>query len=487
MGFESLLPSSAGRSIHSLTAPTVVILAAGQGTRMRSATPKVLHEICGRPMIEWTVRAALDAGAGKVVVVDGPQRALEGRLPEGVGLAIQEDPRGTGDAVRAAGALLDAQAPVLVTAGDVPLITAEVLSGLAEAHEREGAAATMATMELDDPTGYGRVVRGSDGSVERVVETKHPGDASEAEMALREVNTGLFAFDVEALLGALDDVRPDNAQGEYYLPDVIPLLRAQGSTVAAFPVQDPGVLLGVNDRSDLAEVRALAQRRINQAHMEAGVTIVDPLTTVIEADVALEPDTVVEPCSFLRGRTRARRGCRIGPLTTLIDAELGEEVNVPHSYLVECRVEDGASVGPFAYLRPGTVLEPGAKVGTFVEVKNSRVGAGSKVPHLSYIGDADIGENSNLGAATITANYDGRAKHRTTVGSEVRTGVDTTLVAPVTMGDGAYTGAGSVITDDVPPGALGIARERQRNLEGYAERRVEPPPAPPAEPSSDAD
>ena len=468
-----------------MTAPTVVILAAGQGTRMRSATPKVLHEICGRPMIEWTVQAALDGGAGRVVVIDGPQRALEGRLPEGVDVAIQEEPRGTGDAVRAARKLLDAQAPVLVTAGDVPLLTGEVLAGLAEAHAQAGAAATMATMELDDPSGYGRVVRGPDGSVERVVETKRPGDASEQELALREVNTGLFAFDATALLDALDEVRPDNVQGEYYLPDVIPVLRDQGRPVAAFPVTDPGVLLGVNDRADLADVRALAQRRIHESHMKAGVTIVDPATTLIDAGVELEADSVIEPCCFLRGRTRVGAGSRIGPLTTLIDAELAQGVSVPHSYLVECRVAEGASVGPFAYLRPGAELEAGAKVGTFVEIKNSRLGPGSKVPHLSYIGDADIGENTNLGAATITANYDGRAKHRTTVGSDVRTSVDTTLVAPVTVGDGAYTGAGSVITDDVPPGALGIARQRQSNVEGYAERRPRPDDPPPAERSPD--
>ena len=454
-----------------MNAPTVVILAAGQGTRMRSATPKLLHEICGRPLIGWTVRAALESGAGRVIVVDGPDRALESHLPDGVAVAVQEQPHGTGDAMRAAVAQIDPGSPVLVLTGDVPLITAEVLSALSAAHAGGGAAATMATMELDDPDGYGRVVRAPDGSVERVVETKRPGDATTAELAIREVNTALYAFDGASLVEVLPRLTAHNAQGEYYLPDVIPLLREAGRPIAAFQVEDPAVLLGVNDRADLARVRAIAQHRIHERHMRAGVTVVDPATTLIDADVTLGPDTVVEPSSFLRGASRAGEGCRIGPLTTLIDTELGDGVTVPQSYLVECQVGSGASVGPFAYLRPGTVIEEGAKAGTFVEIKNSRIGAGAKVPHLSYIGDADVGEEANLGAGTITANYDGRAKHRTRIGRRARVSVDTSLVAPVELGDDAWTAAGSVVTDDVPPGALAVARARQRNVERYAERR----------------
>ena len=315
------------------------------------------------------------------------------------------------------------------------------------------------------------MVRDAQGQVDRVVETKSPGDATAAELDIHEVNTGVFAFDGGALLDALAQVATDNSQGSTTLPDVLPLVRAAGGGIEAHHLDDPGLMLGVNDRADLARVRALAQARIHHAHMRAGVTIVDPASTLIDADVAIGADTVVEPSSFLRGATRAGERCRIGPLTTLIDMTLGDEVSVPQSYLVQSEVGDRVSIGPFAYLRPGTVLREGSKVGTFVEVKNSDIGAGTKVPHLSYIGDADVGEKSNLGAGTITANYDGRAKHRTKIGDRVRGGVDTSFVAPVEVGDDAWTAAGSVIDEDVPPGALGVARSKQRNVEGYDERR----------------
>jgi bifunctional UDP-N-acetylglucosamine pyrophosphorylase / glucosamine-1-phosphate N-acetyltransferase len=449
-----------------VTAPTVVILAAGQGTRMRSRTPKVLHDLCGRPMIAWPVAAALAAGAGRVVVVDGPERPLDGHLPDGVELAIQPEPNGTGGAVQAAAAHLGDE-PVLVLNGDVPLVTAQALADLLAAHAQAGAQATVASMELDEPAGYGRVVRREDGSVERVVETKVEGDATPEQLAIREVNAGVYAFDGAALRAALERLTPDNAQGELYLPSTLELL----DRVAAHRLDDPTLLLGINDRADLARVRALAQARIHGAHMLAGVTIVDPASTLIDITVEVGADTVIEPSCFLRGRTAIGAGCAVGPLTTLIDTSLGDEVRVPHSYLVECEVRAGATVGPFAYLRPGTLLRERSKAGTFVEIKNSDIGEGTKVPHLSYIGDADVGPNTNLGAATITSNYDGFRKHRTTIGADVRTSVDTTLVAPVTVGDGAYTGANSAITEDVPPGALGIARERQTNIEGYAERR----------------
>ena len=451
-------------------APTVVILAAGAGTRMRSEVPKVLHPICGRPMILWPVLAALEAGAGKVVVVDGPGRELAGALPEGVELAVQEQPRGTGDALHAAAGQIADDATVLVLMGDVPLITAEAIEALASAHEESGSVATMATMELDDPAGYGRVIRTAEGGVWRVAETKGTGDANEAELAIREVNTGIYAFQGGPLLEALRHLDADNAQGELYLPDVLPLLRDGGGEVAAHLVTDSNLTLGVNDRVGLAQVRELAQRRIHERHQLAGVTIVDPASTTIEVDVTIGRDTVVEPSSFLRGNTSIGERCVVGPLTTLIDTEAGDEVKIPHSYLLQARIADRVSIGPFAYLRPGADVRTGAKVGTFVEVKNSTIGEGSKVPHLSYIGDADIGEGSNIGAGSITANYDGHNKHRTTIGDRVKVSVDTAFVAPVTIGDDAYTGAGSVITEDVPPGALGIARERQRNVEDYAER-----------------
>jgi bifunctional UDP-N-acetylglucosamine pyrophosphorylase/glucosamine-1-phosphate N-acetyltransferase len=428
---------------------------------MRSHTPKVLHELCGRPMVLWPVLAALEAGAGKVVVVDSPERALARVLPEGVELAVQERPDGTGGATVAAMAQLesdptcelDSAMPVVVLAGDVPLLGAEAIRGLIDVHLDSGAAATMATTVLEDPAGYGRVVRDGAGAVERVVETKEHGDSTPAEREIREVNTGIFVFAASALRRALPRLSTDNAQGERYLPQVLDLLRADGATVAAHVMPDPRLVLGVNDRVALARLRRLAQAAIHERHMRAGVGIVDPETTVIDVDVEIGQDTVIEPFTTIRGATRIGRQC-----------------TVRHSYLVDCVLEDGVSVGPFGYLRPGTVLRRGTRVGTFVEVKNSDVGPEARVPHLSYIGDADVGEGTNLGAATITANYDGRAKHRTTVGRGVRTGVDTTLVAPVSVGDDAYTGAGSVITEDVPAGALGIARARQANLEGYAER-----------------
>ena len=437
-----------------MPAPTVVILAAGEGTRMRSKTPKVLHDLCGRPLIEWPVRAAQAAGAGRIVVVDGPKEHLADRLPDGVERAIQHEPKGTGDAVKAAAEHIDRDTAVVVLMGDVPLVTAEFIEGLVEAHAEADVKATMATMILDDPRGYGRVVRTDDDLVERVVETKADGDATPEQMAIKEVNTGIYCFDGAALLDALQELKADNAQGEYYLPDVLPLLREQGHAVGAHVVDDFTLTLGVNDRSDLAKVREHAQRRILDELMRSGVDVIAPATTVIDATVAIGADTVIE------------QGCTIKGATTI-----GEGNVIRNAYIQDATVGDGCTIGPFAYLRPGTRLRDGVKIGTSVEVKNSDIGAGTKVPHLSYIGDADVGEKVNLGAATITANYDGVKKHRTTVGDGAKTSVDTTLVAPVTLGPGANTGAGSVITEDVPAGALGIARARQTNVEGYAERK----------------
>jgi bifunctional UDP-N-acetylglucosamine pyrophosphorylase/glucosamine-1-phosphate N-acetyltransferase len=326
-------------------------------------------------------------------------------------------------------------------------------------------------MELDDPSGYGRVVRDREGNVERIVETKAEGDATPEQLAIREVNTGVYAFDGASLIAALAQIDTDNAQGELYLPDVLPKLRAAGKPIAAHVVSDHTLTLGVNDRVELANVRKLAQQRIHEAHARNGVTIVDPDSTLIDAGVTIGRDTIVEPSSFIRGDTTIGDDCVIGPLTTLIDSTLGDGVSVPHSYLVSARVDDFGTIGPFAYLRPDAHLHPNAKAGAFVEIKNSTIGKGSKVPHLSYIGDSDVGENTNIGAGNITANYDGRNKHRTTIGANVRTSVDTAFVAPVEVGDGAYTAAGSVITDDIPANALGVARSRQKNIPDYADRR----------------
>ena len=438
---------------------------------MKSRVPKVLHPICGRPMGLWPVVAAREANAGRIVVVGSPDEPLAPLLPGGVEHAVQPQANGTGGAVIAAAGHIGRDDTVLVLQGDVPLITADEIAELAKAHDEQGAQATVATMVLDDPAQYGRVIRRDDGTVERIVEAKAAaGDATSEQLAINEVNTGVYAFAGGPLLDALDRLTPDNAQGELYLPDVLPLLES----VVAHVVDDPGLTLGVNDRVDLVRVRALAQRRIHEAHMRNGVTIVNPDATLIDVDVRLGQDTVVEPSSFLRGTTSAGEGCTIGPLATLIDTSLGDGATVVSSHLDRADVHDRVTVGPFAYLRPDAVLMAGAKAGTFVEIKNSTIGPNTKVPHLSYIGDADIGEDTNVGAGTITANYDGFAKHRTTIGARVRISVDTAFVAPVTVGDDAVTGAGSVITDDVPPGALGIARSRQRNVDGYADRRRKP-------------
>jgi bifunctional UDP-N-acetylglucosamine pyrophosphorylase/glucosamine-1-phosphate N-acetyltransferase len=454
-----------------VTAPVVVILAAGKGTRMRSATPKLLHPLCGRPMIAWPVAAAREAGASRVVVVDGPDRQLEGALEDGVVLAIQEQARGTADAVKAAAPHIDPDGTAIVINGDVPLISAETIRGLADAHASLGAAATMATAVLEDPSGYGRVIRAPDGTVERVVETKAPGDATELELHIREVNTGIFAFEGRALLAALEEVQADNAQGEHYLPDVLPILRVHERSVLAHEIDDPSLMLGVNDRADLAEVREIAQQRIHRRHMLAGVTVLDPHATVIDADVEIGADSEIGPFSSILGSTRVGRRSAVGPHATVIDTQVGDDASIVHSYVKRADIGDRVSVGPFAYLRPGAVLREGSKAGTFVEIKNSDIGPGAKVPHLSYIGDTDIGERTNIGAGTITANYDGYRKHRTTIGARVKVSVDTAFVAPVTVGDDSYTGAGSVISKDIPAGALGVARAQQRNIEGYAERR----------------
>ncbi len=439
---------------------------------MRSSTPKMLHPVCGRPMVAWPILAAREAGAGRVAAIVSPGRDLSAGLPADVETVVQPQADGTGGAVRAATALIEAAETVLVLSGDVPLISATTIAELLGAHAASSAAATMLTIELDDPAAYGRVVRGAGGDVERVVEAKAAGDANPEELAIREINAGTYAFDAAPLAAALGAISNDNAQGEYYLPDVFGALREAGHTVAAHLTEDLAVTMGVNNRADLATVEAEGRRRLLEAHMLAGVTVVDPGSTWIDAGVEIAADARVEPGSSLRGATAVGAGSVVGPLTTLIDTVLGADVAVPHSYLVECEVLDGCSVGPFAYLRPGAHLEPGAKAGTFVEIKNSRIGPGAKVPHLAYVGDAEVGAGSNLGAGTITANYDGFRKSRTVIGDHVRIGVDTMLVAPVEVGDAAYTGAGAVIKKDVPEGALAVSENDQRNIEGYSERKA---------------
>ena len=439
---------------------------------MRSSTPKMLHPVCGRAMVAWPILAAREAGAGRVAAIVSPGMDLSAGLPAEVETVEQPEPDGTGGAIRAALPLIEQSETVLVLSGDVPLISTATIAALLEAHDASPAAATMLTIELDDPGSYGRVVRTESGEVERVVEAKAGGDADPEQLAIREINAGTYAFDAAPLAAALADLSNDNAQGEYYLPDVFPALREAGHSVAAHLADDPAVTMGVNNRVDLAAVEAEARRRLLEEHMLAGVTVVDPASTWIDAGVEIGADARVEPGTTLRGATTVGSHAVVGPLTTLVDSAVGREASVVHSYLVECEVRDGCSVGPFAYLRPGALLEAGAKAGTFVEVKNSHVGKGAKIPHLAYIGDADVGAGSNLGAGTITANYDGFRKHRTTIGRDVRIGVDTMLIAPVEVGDSAYTGAGAVVKDDVPEGSLAVSENAQRNIDGYAAEKA---------------
>lgn len=454
--------------------PTVLIMAAGHGTRMRSSLAKVLHPVCGRPMVHWVIAAAREAGAGRVVCVTRPGDGVAEALPDGAESTEQTEGEGTGSAVLAARHRLAVDDTVLILSGDHPLVSPGLIAGLTAAHDAAGAAATLLTTDQVDPTGYGRIVRASDGSVERIVETKDPSTAPPDALAIREVNIGAYAFRAGDLFDALDAV-PESG-GERYLTAVFPIIREAGGLVAAHSTADPLSAMGVNTRVGLMEVERHAQRRILEAHALAGVTFRRPESSSVEVGVEIGPDTVIEPGVVLRGATRIGRGSHLGPHTTIVDSILGDGVSVLHSHLVECQVADESSVGPYAYLRPAARIETGAKVGTFVEVKNSRVGAGAKVPHLSYLGDAEVGEGANIAAGNITANYDGRSKHRTVIGKRARTGVHTSLVAPVTVGEGAYTGAGSVIASDVPDGALGISRPEQRNVEGYAER-VEKKPA----------
>jgi bifunctional UDP-N-acetylglucosamine pyrophosphorylase/glucosamine-1-phosphate N-acetyltransferase len=413
--------------------------------------------------------AASAAGADRIVVVVSPDRDLGGVLPDGVETVVQPESDGTGGAARAAIEQIGETEEVVVLSGDVPLLSAEVIGELLAEHRRQEASATVLTAILDDPGSYGRVIRAQDGSIEKIVEAKTDGDGTPEELAVREINSGTYVFRAEALAEALPGLENHNSQGEYYLPEALTAIGRSGGRVIAWTSDDRAVNMGVNDRVDLASVEGEARRRIARAHQLAGVTVVDPDSTWIDADVTIGRDARIEPGCSLRGATEIGEEAVIGPLTTVTDCGIGARSSVVHSVLNLCEVLEGCEVGPFAYLRPGARLEDGSKAGTFVEVKNSVLGPGAKVPHLSYVGDADVGEGANLGAGTITANYDGIRKHRTVIGPGVRIGVDTMLVAPVTVGAEAVTGAGAVIREDVPPGSLSVSENLQRNIEGYTE------------------
>jgi bifunctional UDP-N-acetylglucosamine pyrophosphorylase/glucosamine-1-phosphate N-acetyltransferase len=447
----------------------VIVLAAGEGTRMKSATPKVLHSLGGRTMLGHVLAAAEELSPEHLLVVVGHARErVTATLTGKARAVVQETQDGTGHAVRVAlDTLGDLEGIVIVVPGDAPLLTGATLQQLVDTHDAAQAATTLLTAKVLDPTGYGRVVRDASG-VTAVVEHK---DADDVIRQIDEVATSVYAFAARPLKEALGRLKTDNAQGEQYLTDVVGLHKAAGLTVAAEIARDSDETRGVNDRVQLAQLARILRDRIVESHQRAGVAVLDPQTTWIDADVVLEPDVTIAPNTQLHGHTVVRRDAVIGPDTTLTDCEVGAGATVLKSHATGAQIGAAATVGPYTYLRPGTVLGEGSKAGAYVEIKNSQIGTGSKVPHLAYVGDATVGERSNIGAGTIVVNYDGQAKHRTTVGDDVRVGSNNSLVAPVTVGDGSYTAAGSAITEDVPDGALGVGRARQRNIEGWAARK----------------
>lgn len=448
-----------------------LILAAGEGTRMRSDTPKVAHEVLGKPMVNWVVSAALSAGCERVVAVTGHRaEKVEALLPEGVAIARQDRQLGTGHAVMSAREELSGFSGTLVVlSGDTPLLSADTIAGLVALRESSGAALTLLTTHMTDPTGYGRIVRNMrDGSVERIIEEK---DCSADERKITEANTGTYAFDAEVLFAHLDRLSTENAQGEYYLTDLIGIFVSEGMTVSADVTDDPYETVGVNSRVQLAEANKLMQRRINTAHMLAGVTMLDPDLVWVGPDVTLGRDVEILPMTQLLGSTTVEDRAVLGPNTRVRDSFVGAGSLVDSSVLIEAHVGRDVTVGPVAYLRAGAVLEAGSKAGTCVEIKKSTIGEGSKVPHLSYIGDATIGRGVNVGAGSITCNYDGTNKHQTVIEDGVFIGSDTMLVAPVTVGEGAMTAAGSAISKDVPPGALAIERTDQTVIDGWSRRK----------------
>ncbi|WP_310773455.1 bifunctional UDP-N-acetylglucosamine diphosphorylase/glucosamine-1-phosphate N-acetyltransferase GlmU [Mycobacterium sp. Z3061] len=456
----------------------VLVLAAGPGTRMRSDTPKVLHALGGRSMLSHSLHAMTKLAPQHLVVVLGHDHErispLVAELADSLGrtidVALQDKPQGTGHAVLCGLSALpeDYAGIVVVAAGDTPLLDADTLADLIATHRSAGAAVTVLTTTLDDPHGYGRILRTQDNEVMAIVEQT---DATPSQRGIREVNTGVYAFDIAALKSALSRLSSNNAQQELYLTDVIAILRRDGHTVSAQHIDDSAVVAGVNNRVQLAELGAELNRRIVAAHQLAGVTVIDPATTWIDVDVTIGRDTVIYPGTQLLGRTQIGGHCTVGPDTTLNDVSVGDNATVCRTHGASATIGAGATVGPFTFLRPGTVLGVEGKLGAFVETKNATIGAGTKVPHLTYVGDADIGEHSNIGASSVFVNYDGTNKSRTTIGSHVRTGSDTMFVAPVTVGDGAYTGAGTVVREDVPPGALAVSAGPQRNIENWVQRK----------------
>ena len=447
-----------------------VILAAGKGTRMKSALPKVLHAVGGKSMLRHVMTAAEQAGAKRMLVVVGfGGDKVQAEIGAAAEFVLQAEQLGTGHAMMQVQPVLAGfSGTILLLCGDTPLLTGQALLDLVAAHQQSGAAATVLTAMPADATGYGRILRDESGQVLGIVEQK---DATAEQKQIGEINTGIYCFEAAPLFAALAGLTCNNAQKEYYLTDVLAILAQAGQQVGAVEVADFQETLGINSRLQLAEAEKILRQRKLVELMDSGVTVMDPASTFVDASVSVGEDTVLYPFTWLEGETTIGRDCRIGPNSRISDSQLGDAVTLHFSYAHECKIAGGVSVGPYVHLRPDTELAAGVKVGNFVEIKNSRVGVGSKLPHLSYIGDADIGSGVNIGCGTITVNYDGKKKHRTVVGDTAFVGCNSNLVAPVSVGAGAYIAAGSTITKDVPDGALGVGRARQSNIAGWVEKK----------------
>ena len=447
-----------------------VILAAGKGTRMKSALPKVLHAVGGKSMLRHVMTAAEQAGAKRMLVVVGfGGDKVQAEIGAAAEFVLQAEQLGTGHAMmQVQPELAGFTGTILLLCGDTPLLTGKTLQELVAAHQQSGVAATVLTACPADATGYGRILRDDSGQVIGIVEQK---DATAVQKQIGEINTGIYCFEAAPLFAALEGLTCNNAQGEYYLTDVLAILAKAGQRVCAVEVADFQETLGINSRLQLAEADTIMRRRKLVELMDSGVTVMDPASTFVDATVTIGEDTVLYPFTWLEGTTTIGRDCRLGPNSRIADSQLGDAVTLHFSYAHECKIADGVSVGPYVHLRPDTQLATGVKVGNFVEIKNSQIGQGSKVPHLSYIGDTDIGSGVNIGSGTITVNYDGKKKHRTRIGDDAFIGCNTNLVAPVSIGAGAYIAAGSTITKDVPAGALGVGRARQSNIAGWTEKK----------------
>lgn len=446
-----------------------LILAAGKGTRMKSKIPKVLHKVGGKAMLQHVIDATKRAGSSREVVIIGSGAELVEQTITGVEFVLQAEQLGTGHAVLSAREkFYDSKGTVLILCGDTPLLTSDLLKKFVDAHENSNCAATVLTAEMPDPTGYGRVTHELDGTFKKIVEDK---DATDEERKIREVNAGVYCFDVQKLFAALEHVTNDNAQGEYYLPDVLPILKGNGEKILTFAADYCDETVGINSRQQLAAAeRILRQRKILEL-MNSGVTITDPHSTFIDVDVEIGQDTIVKPNTYLEGATKIGSNCEIGPGVRFVNMVVGDNVNIQFSYCHDAEIDNDVTIGPYVHIRPGSRINDKVKIGNFVEVKNSNIGKGTKLPHLQYIGDSDVGENVNIGCGTVTCNYDGKNKHRTKIGDNAFIGCNTNLVAPVTVGSGAYIAAGSTITKEVPKDSLAIARARQTNIFDWNDKR----------------